>query len=89
MAGQEGAFRDALGPTLVPADTIPPRFAGAFLRPDPPLRRQLTGYTRTIPDPVTSSFPETLAEHAPLMPAHVAGCLRTADRAARRLTTGE
>ncbi|WP_181794826.1 LysR family transcriptional regulator [Streptomyces sp. WELS2] len=73
-----------LGPTLVPANTIPPHFAGAFLRPDPPLRRQLTGYTRTSPDPVTASFLEHLAEHAPLMPAHVAGRLRTAGRSARR-----
>jgi DNA-binding transcriptional LysR family regulator len=74
-----------LGPTLVPANTIPPHFAGAFLRPDPPLRRQLTGYTRTSPDPVTASFLETLGEHAPLMPTHVARRLRTAERSARRL----
>ncbi|MER5410598.1 LysR family transcriptional regulator substrate-binding protein [Streptomyces sp. NPDC002769] len=40
-----------LGPTLVPANTIPPHFAGTVLRPDPPVRRQLTGYTRTSPGP--------------------------------------
>ncbi|MFF3749099.1 LysR family transcriptional regulator [Streptomyces sp. NPDC002018] len=60
-----------LGPTLVPANTIPPHFTGAFLRPDPPVVRRLSGYTRTGPDPVTSSFLEALSAHALLMPAHV------------------
>ncbi|MFC9286016.1 LysR family transcriptional regulator [Streptomyces sp. NPDC057052] len=73
-----------LGPTLVPANTVPPHFGGAFLRPDPPLRRQLTGYTRTSPDPVTSSFLEALGDHAPLLPAHVARRLRITDRGVRR-----
>ncbi|GGY12052.1 LysR family transcriptional regulator [Streptomyces anandii] len=73
-----------LGPTLVPANTVPPHFAGALLRPEPPVRRQLTGYTRTSPDPVTSSFLEALTEPGLLMPGHVARRLRAAGRAPRR-----
>ncbi|UXY32131.1 LysR family transcriptional regulator [Streptomyces sp. HUAS TT20] len=73
-----------LGPALVPANTIPPHFGGAVLRPDPPLRRRLTGYTRTSPDPVTASFLDILGDHAPLMPAHVGRRLRITDRTARR-----
>ncbi|MFD8815302.1 LysR substrate-binding domain-containing protein [Streptomyces sp. NPDC059627] len=73
-----------LGPTLVPANTIPLRFGGAFLRPDPPLRRHLAGYTRTSPDPVTASFLEILGDHAPLMPGHVDRRLRSTGRTARR-----
>ncbi|MEU3184111.1 LysR family transcriptional regulator [Streptomyces sp. NPDC006923] len=73
-----------LGPTLVPANTIPPRFAGAFLRPDPPVVRQLTGYTRTSPDPVTTSFLEALSAHAPLMPAHIGRRLRGSGPATHR-----
>ncbi|MEU6740221.1 LysR family transcriptional regulator [Streptosporangium sandarakinum] len=72
-----------LGPTLVPANTIPPHFGGAFLRPDPPVRRRLTGYTRTGPDPVTVSFLEVLGDHAPLLPPHVARRLRAGGRPAR------
>ncbi|MYS82194.1 LysR family transcriptional regulator [Embleya scabrispora] len=52
-----------LGPTLVPADIVPPGFDGVLLRPDPPVRRVLTAYTRTRPDPLTTSFADLLAEH--------------------------
>ncbi|MFI7142491.1 LysR family transcriptional regulator [Streptomyces massasporeus] len=76
-----------LGPTLVPANIIPPHFGGAFLRLDPPLRRRLTGYTRTSPDPVTANFLETLGDHASLTPPHVARRLRTGDRPQRRAST--
>ncbi|GAA2450795.1 LysR family transcriptional regulator [Streptomyces glaucus] len=73
-----------LGPTLVPANTVPPYFGGVLLRPDPPLRRRLTGYTRTSPDPVTASFLDLLGDHAPLMPPHVGRRLRPAARTDRR-----
>ncbi|MET7299405.1 LysR family transcriptional regulator [Embleya sp. NPDC005575] len=53
-----------LGPTLVPADIVQPGFDGVLLRPDPPVRRVLTAYTRTRPDPLTTSFADLLAEHA-------------------------
>ncbi|MFJ9284838.1 LysR family transcriptional regulator [Kitasatospora aureofaciens] len=58
-----------LGPALVPADIIPPQFDGLLLRPDPPIRRTLTAYTRTRPDPLTVAFAELLAERARINPA--------------------
>ncbi|GAB2734181.1 LysR family transcriptional regulator [Kitasatospora kifunensis] len=70
-----------LGPTLVPANTIPPHFAGALLRPDPPVHRQLTAYTRTGPDPIAAAFLEILTDQALLMPAHVRRRLHLPDRA--------
>ncbi|MFB7663226.1 LysR family transcriptional regulator [Kitasatospora sp. NPDC056138] len=60
-----------LGPALVPANIIPPRFDGLVLPPDPPVRRTLTAYTRTRPDPLTTAFAELLARRACLLPEHV------------------
>ncbi|MFH8387581.1 LysR family transcriptional regulator [Kitasatospora sp. NPDC018058] len=65
-----------LGPTLVPANTIPPHFNGAVLRPVPPVSRPLTAYTRTTPDPVTAAFLETLADQDLLTPRHIRRRLR-------------
>lgn len=53
-----------LGPALVPANIVPPDFDGAALRPDPPIRRTLTAYTRTRPDRLTAAFADLLASHA-------------------------
>ncbi|MEU3459542.1 LysR family transcriptional regulator [Streptomyces sp. NPDC006733] len=53
-----------LGPALVPANIVPPHFDGVVLRPDPPVRRALTAYTRTRPDPLTVAFADLLAEQA-------------------------
>ncbi len=65
-----------LGPALVPANIVPPHFDGALLRPDPPIRRTLTAYTRTRPDPLTVAFADLLAEQArvnpPALPAAAA-----------------
>ncbi|MEW1775533.1 LysR family transcriptional regulator [Streptomyces sp. NPDC086777] len=58
-----------LGPALVPADILPRHFEGAVLRPDPPIRRRLTAYTRTSPDPLTTAFADFLVRHARLHPA--------------------
>lgn len=58
-----------LGPALVPANVVPPHFDGALLRPDPPIRRTLTAYTRTRPDPLTVAFTELLAGQARVNPA--------------------
>lgn len=60
-----------LGPTLAPANVIPPRFDGLVLRPDPPVRRTLAAYTRSRPDPLTAAFVETLVRKACVMPAHI------------------
>ncbi|MEU2226897.1 LysR family transcriptional regulator [Streptomyces sp. NPDC018347] len=59
-----------LGPALVPANVIPAHFDGAALRPDPPIRRTLTAYTRTRPDPLTVAFTDHLARQARLNPLH-------------------
>jgi DNA-binding transcriptional LysR family regulator len=60
-----------LGPTLVPAEIIPPHFGGLLLLPDPPVRRTLTAYTRTSPDPIAAAFIDILANEALITPAHV------------------
>jgi DNA-binding transcriptional LysR family regulator len=60
-----------LGPALVPAEIIPPHFPGLLLLPDPPVRRPLTAYTRTGPDPIAAAFIDILASEAPITPAHI------------------
>ncbi|MFC8722144.1 LysR substrate-binding domain-containing protein [Kitasatospora sp. NPDC057198] len=57
-----------LGPALVPANIVPPHFDGALLRPDPPVRRTLTAYTRTRPDPLTVAFADLLADRVRVNP---------------------
>ncbi|MGA5823157.1 LysR substrate-binding domain-containing protein [Kitasatospora sp. NPDC094028] len=57
-----------LGPALVPADIVPPHFDGVLLRPDPPIRRVLTAYTRTRPDALTVAFADLLAQQARVNP---------------------
>ncbi|MER7047154.1 LysR family transcriptional regulator [Streptomyces jumonjinensis] len=52
-----------LGPALVPANLVPPGFTGVLLRPDPPVDRRLTVYTRPRPDPLTTAFLGALARH--------------------------
>ncbi|SFB56155.1 DNA-binding transcriptional regulator, LysR family [Amycolatopsis marina] len=65
-----------LGPALVPANVIPPRFTGRLLRPDPPVRRPLAAYTRGETDPVTRAFVDTLIDTACVLPTHVERRLR-------------
>jgi DNA-binding transcriptional LysR family regulator len=60
-----------LGPALVPANIIPPRFDGCLLRPQPAIRRPLAAYTRSGADPLAAAFIETLVRHACVLPAHV------------------
>jgi DNA-binding transcriptional LysR family regulator len=60
-----------LGPALVPAEIIPPHFPGLLLLPDPPVRRPLSAYTRTGPDPIAAAFIDILASEAPITPAHI------------------
>ncbi|GAA2367103.1 LysR family transcriptional regulator [Streptomyces cuspidosporus] len=57
-----------LGPALVPANIVPAHFDGVLLRPDPPVRRALTAYTRTRPDPLTVAFADLLAHQARVNP---------------------
>lgn len=60
-----------LGPALVPANIVPPDFDGLLRLPEPPLRRTLTAYTRTRPDPLTTAFADLLARQARTVPSHV------------------
>lgn len=60
-----------LGPALVPANIIPPRFDGCLLRPQPAIRRRLAAYTRSGTDPLVAEFVSTLLRHACVLPAHV------------------
>ncbi|MEN3535544.1 LysR family transcriptional regulator [Microbispora sp. ZYX-F-249] len=60
-----------LGPTLVPANVIPPHFDGRVLWPRPPVERLMTAYTRGRPDPLAAAFIATLGHAACLVPAHV------------------
>ncbi|MFJ2862691.1 LysR substrate-binding domain-containing protein [Kitasatospora sp. NPDC087314] len=60
-----------LGPALVPANIVPLDFDGLLRLPDPPVRRTLTAYTRTRPDPLTTTFADLLARQACVVPAHI------------------
>lgn len=71
-----------LGPALVPANIVPPDFDGLLRLPDPPLRRNLTAYTRTRPDRLTTTFADLLARQACVVPAHIQA-LATARNSAR------
>lgn len=69
-----------LGPALVPANVIPAHFDGLLLRPDPPVLRHLTAYTRTRPDPVTATFVDIITDDALVTPAHIRDRLRLPQR---------
>ncbi len=49
-----------LGPALVPDNILPTGFEGHVLRPDPPVCRTLTAYTRGEPDPLAAAFIDVL-----------------------------
>jgi DNA-binding transcriptional LysR family regulator len=57
-----------LGPALVPENVVEPGFAGALLRPDPPVRRELAAFSRANPSPLVEAFTDVLAEHAVIDP---------------------
>ena len=67
-----------LGPALVPANILPASFDGHLLRPDPPVCRTLTAYTRGEPDPLAAAFIDVLADHGQVLPPHVAKRLELA-----------
>jgi DNA-binding transcriptional LysR family regulator len=66
-----------MGPALVPASLVPPKFDGHVLRADPPIKRPLVAYSSLSPDPVTALFIDALADKAQLLPPHVARLLTT------------
>jgi DNA-binding transcriptional LysR family regulator len=60
-AAAPGLAAAGLGPALVPSNILPPSFDGHVLRPQPPVLRTLTAYTRGEPDPLAAAFIEVLA----------------------------
>jgi DNA-binding transcriptional LysR family regulator len=55
-----------LGPALVPSNVIGPDFECCIVRPDPPIWRELSAFTRPYVSPPAAAFIETLADHATL-----------------------
>jgi DNA-binding transcriptional LysR family regulator len=64
--------RAGLGLAMVPSNIIPPHFDGILMRPDPPVRRTLSVYTRVRPDPITAAFVAAIADENMVTPPHVA-----------------
>ena len=44
-------------------------------RPDPPVQRMLSAYTRVRPDPVTAAFVEAICHHTMATPNHILSLL--------------
>ena len=63
--------RAGLGLALVPANIVPPHFDGILLRPDPPVLRPLSVYTRVRPDPITAAFVAAIAVETLVTPPHI------------------
>src|SRR5207302_4746745 len=51
-----------LGPTMVPDNVVAPSVVGSVVHLDPPVMRELTGYSRSDWAPLTSAFVEALRE---------------------------
>jgi DNA-binding transcriptional LysR family regulator len=62
---------EGLGLTLVPANVVPPEFPGQVLWPDPPVRRELSVYTRVRPDPITAAFVAAITDGALATPTRL------------------
>jgi DNA-binding transcriptional LysR family regulator len=67
-----------LGIGLVPGNVIPPHFEGKLLRPEPPILRPLSVYTRVRPDPITAAFVAAIADETLVMPRHIVDRLESA-----------
>jgi DNA-binding transcriptional LysR family regulator len=65
-----------LGVTLLPGNVVPAAFSGVIRRPDPPVRRLLSAYTRVRPDPITAAFLDAICHHTLATPAHLHGLMR-------------
>lgn len=62
---------EGLGPTLVPGNVVPATYDGLLLRPDPPVSRHLSIYTRVRPDPITEAFVTAITDEALATPDHI------------------
>jgi DNA-binding transcriptional LysR family regulator len=67
--------RAGLGVTLLPGNVVPAAFDGVLRRPDPPVRRMLSAYTRVRPDPITAAFVEAICHHTLATPNHIRSLL--------------
>jgi DNA-binding transcriptional LysR family regulator len=62
---------EGLGLTLVPGNVVAPDFPGLLLWPDPPVRRELSVYTRVRPDPITAAFVAAIRRGTLATPPHI------------------
>jgi DNA-binding transcriptional LysR family regulator len=62
---------EGLGLTLVPGNVVPAEFPGRLLWPDPPVRRELSVYTRVEPDPITAAFVAAITRNTLATPPHL------------------
>jgi DNA-binding transcriptional LysR family regulator len=67
--------RAGLGITLLPGNVVPPAFDGVLRRPDPPVQRMLSAYTRVRPDPITAAFVQAICHHTMATPMHILSLL--------------
>ncbi|HSY15547.1 MAG TPA: universal stress protein [Jatrophihabitantaceae bacterium] len=63
--------RAGLGITLLPGNVVPPVFDGVLRRPNPPVQRMLSAYTRVRPDPITAAFVQAICHHTMATPRHI------------------
>jgi DNA-binding transcriptional LysR family regulator len=70
--------RAGLGLALVPSNIVPPHFDGILLRPDPPIYRPLSVYTRVRADPITAAFVDAVADATAVTPPHMVQLLGSA-----------
>jgi DNA-binding transcriptional LysR family regulator len=71
---------EGLGLTLVPGNVVPPDFPGQMLWPAPPVRRELSVYTRVRPDPLTAAFIAAITQGALATPTRLSPPPRTGDQ---------
>jgi DNA-binding transcriptional LysR family regulator len=65
-----------LGVTLLPGNVVPAAFGGVLRRPDRPVLRPLSAYTRVRPDPITAAFLDAICHHTLANPAHLRGLMQ-------------
>src|SRR3984957_264819 len=63
--------RAGIGLALLPGNIIPRHFDGTLLRPDPPVLRPLSVYTRVRPDPITAAFVSAISVETLVTPPHI------------------
>ena len=63
--------RAGLGITLLPGNVVPEHFDGIIARPEPPVRRPLSVYTRVKPDPITAAFVDAICNDLLTNPPHI------------------